>query len=246
MLDLLHSWIAHGQKVREEKFRIEESGSEKVFKYGNVTYSKIKKGGLYTGEYWDYFIPIAYISKAPRLLLIGLGGGTIAFQLGALLQDAVSIDAVEISKRAVELSKDFLQGQRLNVNIGDGAEYLHSTNKKYDAIIVDAYASTRIPDQFLGEQFVEDAHGALEPDGVLAVNYAVGLMGAQKLEEYALKLRRRFHAYSVRTAITEGNVILLASKSLGKAELVERIGGRMPKTPEIEFLFRNYIEMKPL
>ena len=89
----------------ESEFRVEDRGYEKILKYGDITYSKIRGGGIYTQEYWDYFIPAAYAFPNPKILLIGLGGGTVAFQLTSLLQNRLEFDAVETSRKAVELSK---------------------------------------------------------------------------------------------------------------------------------------------
>ena len=52
--------------------------------------------------------------------------------------------------------------------------------------------------------------------------------------------------YKINTAMFEGNVILLCSKSLRKEELLSRIGKNMQKNEENAFLFSNYGEMKEL
>jgi spermidine synthase len=112
--------------------------------------------------------------------------------------------------------------------------------------MLDAYTSSKIPAQFLTRQFIENAYAALASEGLLAINYAMNLMGLIKFYEYVAKLKERFHVYKINTAMFEGNVILLCSKSLRKEELLSRIGKNMQKNEENAFLFSNYGEMKEL
>lgn len=230
----------------EQQFSVEDRGYEKVFKYGNITYSKLKHGSVYTREYWDYFLPAAYAYQKPRVLLIGLAGGTVAFQLSALLQERLDLDVVELSRRAVELSQNFVPKMRANVMVGEGAEYVSTTNKKYDAIMLDAYTSSKIPDQFLGRRFIDDAYRALAADGVLAINYAMSLMGILTFYKYVSKLKEKFKVYKINTAVFEGNVIILCSKKLGKVELLDRILGSMQEDEENVPLLKNYKSMEEL
>jgi spermidine synthase len=230
----------------EQQFSVEDRGFEKLFKYGNITYSKIRHGTVYTREYWDYFLPTAYAYPKPRVLLIGLAGGTVVFQLSALLQERLDLDVVELSRRAVELSQKFIPETKANIMIGEGADYVNTTNKKYDAIMLDAYTSSKIPEQFLTRRFIDDAYRALTGDGVLAINYAMSLMGILKFYEYVAKLKERFRVYKINTAVFEGNVIILCSKRLGKGEFLDRIMERMKETEENVLLLRNYKNMEEL
>ncbi len=230
----------------EQQFRIEDRGYERLFKYGNITYSKLKWSGVYTREYWDYFIPVAYTTPTPKVLLIGLGGGTVAFQLTSLLKDKVDCDAIELSKRAVELSQKFIPRTKINVMLGEGSTYIETTNKKYDAIILDAYTSNKIPEQFLTKQFVENAHRALAHEGILAINYAMGLMGIKTYRQYVSKLKEKFHVYKVNTAMFEGNVIIICSKSLLKEDILTKIAENMQRNEDNAFLFENYNAMQEI
>ncbi|MDE1855509.1 MAG: methyltransferase [Candidatus Micrarchaeota archaeon] len=246
LLDLLRLRKKRGQKPDDSGFSIEERGYEKVLKYEGITYSKLKDKGVYTGEYWDYFIPAANIFYSPRVLLIGLGGGTIALQLGELMRNRIDLDVVELNKRSVELSHEFAPRISANIMLGEGSDYVETTNKKYDAILLDAYISSKIPGQFLERKFIENAHRALSDDGVLAINYAMNFMGVLTFRDYVHKLKERFSVFKVNTAMFEGNVILLCSKRLGKGEMLIRIAENLGLSPENEPLVRNYRSMDRL
>ncbi len=228
-------------------FKVVDRGDEKVLVYNGITYSKIKKNSVYTREYWDFFIPAAYAFDKPRVLLIGVGGGTVAYQLMSLRKDDMELDAIDLSPRAIEIAKGFALPEGVNTMVGDGAEYVAGTNKRYDVIIVDAYIASSIPAQFTSQGFIGNAYKVLSDDGVLAVNYAVGMMGIFRMHDFvaALKLSG-FTVFSVSTAFFEGNTILLCSKAPDPSKLLERIKQRMPVAEENRFLIRSYESMKQL
>lgn len=246
VLDLLGFAKKRTQDLEEGEFRIEDRGFERVLKYGSITYSKLRGNSLYTGEYWDYFIPAAHIFPSPKALLIGLGGGTVAFQLETLMRGRISLDVVELNRRAVELSQEFAPKTNANIMLAEGAEYVATTAKRYDVMLLDAYVSSRIPDQFLHDAFIRSAHSALSEDGVLAINYAMNFMGVLAFRDYVHRLKRLFAVFKVNTAVFEGNVILLCSKRLGKDEMLGRIYGNMRRSQENEPLLRNYKNMDRL
>jgi spermidine synthase len=234
------------ERYDDSEFKIEDNGLEKRMKYGNITYSKLRNGTIYTHDYWDYFLPVAHLFEFPRVLMIGLGGGTVALQLRALLREKLDIEAVEISKRAVELSKEFVNDPELKITVGDGAEYVRRPGRKFNVIMLDAYVYTEIPKQFLNMQFIDDAYNALDGDGILAINYAVGMMGALRMNRYVSRLKARFRVFRVGTALFEGNLILVCSKKMGRDEMLSKLDMNMKRTGENEHLFYSYERMKEL
>lgn len=228
------------------KFRIEDNDFEKKLKYGSITYSKLRKGSIYTLDYWDYMLPPAFMFDFPRALLIGLGGGTVAFQLTALMKDRIELVAVESSRRAIELSKELYPRLGIKVVQGDGAEYVRAPDRKYDLIMLDAYVSSEIPDQFLGMRFVQDAYGALSSDGILEVNYAVGMLGIMSFNSYVSRLKTAFRVYKAGTGMFEGNVILVCSKEMDKDAMLKRMEKNMARNEDNSHLFESYERMKEL
>lgn len=236
------------KKDEDDDLFIEERDGEKILRAGKTLYSKVKKNQLYTNEYWDYFLPSAFVYDNPKILMIGLGGGTIAFQLATLMGAKMELDAIEISRKMTDMSQDFMPraARGFNVIIGDGAEYIDETNKRYDVIFLDAYMHHQIPEQFRERKFVIGAHRALADNGILAVNFAVGMMGYVKFSAYVGRLKEKFTVFRVNTAPTESNVILLCSKSMGRSEILKRISANMKRDKENEFLFANYETMTQL
>jgi len=116
----------------------------------------------YTIELLPFYSP-----SGSDALVIGLGGGLIPKMLSAY---GKSVDAVEIDPEVVKVARDFFSYQG-PVIVADGRSYIQNTNKKYDMIVLDAYASDRLPIHLFTKEMFGSVAGALRKDGVFAINY---------------------------------------------------------------------------
>ncbi len=172
-----------------------------------ITYSRINDS-KYTYSYWDYFIPLCYLYEKPRILLIGLGGGTIVRQINMEFGDSAVVDAVEIDKDMADIAKRF-STLHANVIIDDGAKYIKGLNNLYDIIILDAYENLSIPRQFMTVEFMEDAWHALRRNGILAINFTSdALPGMISLKSYL----RRFNAMQIDIGSPMNSIVILSKK----------------------------------
>jgi spermidine synthase len=181
----------------------------------------INKEGFYTGIYHDYFLPLPLLYPKSKVLVIGLGGGTIPFLIKRMYGERVSVDVVEPERRMIPAAKKFLKLKKLNfkVIVGDGFKYVKSVSSRYDIIVLDAFIDDKIPKQFLGHEFIETASRALRKDGVLAINYAPNYIF---MYLYLYRLRRFFRTYRIRNMLF-GNYILICSKTMDKKGIGDAI-----------------------
>ena len=104
-----------------------------------------------------------------ELLLVGLGGGSAAklFSRQGWAVDAVEIDPVvtEVARRSFGLEDD-----EATVHHDDGRHYLMANEKRYDAIVLDAFGSSSIPFHLVTREAFELVASRLAPEGVLAIN----------------------------------------------------------------------------
>ncbi len=208
----------------DDKWIIVENGTYRVAKYNGFIYSRINKKGIFSIGYWDFFLPLFENFKDPSVLMIGLGGGALVYQVRKIFGKNVKFDIVEISKSSLELSKKFYP-EIINENIylDDGYNFVKNTNKKYDMIILDAYSNSKIPEQFLTENFSKNVSRILKDNGLLAINYAFMFMGWRSLKKYVSILKEKFFVYRVWTYPTEMSIILICSKNnLEKMEFKNR------------------------
>ncbi len=227
------------------RIEIYEYGNHKVMKFNGTVYSRINKESIYTHEYWDCFLPLAYLYPRPRVLIIGLGGGTVAYQLRKLFGTSIVIDVVETDRNMVGAMESFLPEKiDVNVMIGDGAGYAKSVKHRYDVIILDAYVDDLVPEQFLTQEFVDSAYDALGPAGTLAINYINSSNGQVRLENYISLLKRRFKVFEVAPNAFTLNVILVCSKTFGREDILERIGSGIKTDDVNKHIVSSYENMR--
>jgi spermidine synthase len=110
-----------------------------------------------------------------RVLVVGLGGGTIPTALREVLPQA-EIDAVEIDPAVTKVARNFFgfkDDDKLKVHEVDGRVYVKRAireGKKYDAILLDAFDHEYIPEHLLTREFLTEVKSLLAPGGVLVGN----------------------------------------------------------------------------
>lgn len=133
---------------------------------------------LITGYAWDALTAAALVGETqpPKsLLLLGLGGGTVARQLLHLFP-AIHITAVDIDPEALDFAKRNLDRDygRLTVFEADAYEWLEESHGLFDCILDDVYAAGPL-DVFrpkdLGTKLLTSMRSRLNPGGIFAANF---------------------------------------------------------------------------
>jgi spermidine synthase len=110
-----------------------------------------------------------------RILMIGLGGGTIPSALAELLPDA-AIDVVEIDPAVVAVAKRFFSyapSAHTRLFVQDARVFGKRAalgGNKYDLVLLDAYNGDYIPEHLMTREYLEETRSLLAPGGVLAAN----------------------------------------------------------------------------
>ena len=110
-----------------------------------------------------------------RILVVGLGGGTLPTALVQVYGDAVA-DAVEIDPAVVAVAErffGFVSGERLRVHVRDARAFVKravGNGESYDLIMLDAFNSDYIPEHLMTREFLLETRSLLTADGVLAAN----------------------------------------------------------------------------
>ncbi len=125
-------------------------------------------------EYTKYYILYQLFNKdIKEALMIGGGAYSVPKDLLSNSPD-ISIDVAEIDPLLFDLGKKYFNvpdDPRLNNFTEDGRRFLHDTNKKYDFIFSDAYASFfSTPEHLTTKEFFELAKSKLPNNGVFIAN----------------------------------------------------------------------------
>ena len=117
-------------------------------------------------------VALAYSPEPKKILMLGLGGGSISTYLGRSMPDAV-IDTVEIDPGVIAAAKQYFglrESKRVRYLAGDGRVMLRRNKQTYDVILVDAYHGGYVPFHLLTKEFYELVKERLAPGGVAAFN----------------------------------------------------------------------------
>lgn len=116
------------------------------------------------------------VQDAPqRILIIGLGGGTLPEVYHTLFPEAEIIIS-EIDEAVLNVAEDFFdfeQTDKIKVDIGDGRVYVKRAalrNESFDLVIIDAFNGEYIPEHLMTEEFLEEIKQLLPEDGMLVSN----------------------------------------------------------------------------
>lgn len=147
-----------------------------------------------------------------RILLLGLGGGSLAkFCYGNLPHAAIT--AVEPNPDVIALREEFLipaDDDRFRVVQADGAEYVAQLPPCKDVILADACDRNGIAPELNALEFYRNARRCLAPGGVFVINVCGE---AQSRIAHIVKIRDAFDdEYLTLPVRPNGNIIVLAFK----------------------------------
>jgi spermidine synthase len=168
-----------------------------------------------TGDIWDGYLvlPLASLPRPPRrVAILGNGGGTTV-RAYARYFPATEIDAVEIDGDLNEIGRRYF-GLRdrpaVRLHAQDARPFLRRTDRRYDAIFIDAYRQPYIPFYLATREFFGLARRHLTPGGVVVLN-AAHPEGSVALEQVLSATLAEVFPTVMRYPIEPTNTLLLAT-----------------------------------
>lgn len=148
-------------------------------------------GRVLTGSYYDHYTLLPWMlapeadGRKLSVLILGLAGGVISRQYHMLFPERIeAIDGVEVDPLVIELSRRHFGLEKkfhpkLDVHVLDGRLFLRAAPRRYDLVIVDAYAhQIYMPPHMTTVAFFEEVKAVMKPGGIVALNasaYAAGV-----------------------------------------------------------------------
>jgi len=149
-----------------------------------------------------------------RVLVVGLGGGTIPMFMRKHLPDA-DIDVVELDPAVVDLARSyfgFRDDRRLKAHVGDGRQWIETARVRYDLILLDAFGANAVPYALTTREFLRGVHEALAPDGVVISNMW-GRVANPLYDDMVATYLSVFPKVSVMDIMGSGNKLVFASRA---------------------------------
>jgi spermidine synthase len=174
---------------------------------------------------------LTFRPDAKKLLLIGLGGGSIPKKLQKEFP-SLEIDAVEIDPEVIQIAKSHFnvrEGKNLKLHAQDGRLFLTRTQTQYDIILLDAYYTDAMPFHLATREFFELAHKKLTPNGIIVANLISAVMGPSgRIARAFVKTQRQIfpqtYVFAARrpdnvSIETVQNVIVIATKDKQRLDI---------------------------
>jgi spermidine synthase len=117
-------------------------------------------------------IATIYPETPQKILMLGLGGGSISTYLGRFMPEA-QITTVEIDPGVITAAKTYFglrETERMRYRAGDGRVFLTRSSELYDLILLDAYRGGYVPFHLLTREFYALVKARLAPGGAAAFN----------------------------------------------------------------------------
>ncbi len=164
-------------------------------------------------DYTRMMMSSLFVKPDPaRVLIVGLGGGTLSMALGKVLPHA-TIDTVEIDPAVLAVAQKFFgyeSGPRQRVFLDDGRAFIERMQRegtKYDLILLDAFDVNYIPPHLLTQEFLRHARNILSTDGVLVANtFSESKLYDQESATYASVFGEFFN-------LRDGNRVIIATRA---------------------------------
>jgi spermidine synthase len=149
-----------------------------------------------------------------RILVAGLGGGTIPTVMRELFPDA-RIDVLEVDPAVLTVAKayfNFVEDEQLVNHVVDARVFIKRAGlrgEQYDYIVLDAFSGEYIPEHMLTQEFLQEVKQILTPDGVLVAN----TFASSRLYDYeSVTYQAVFGEFFNFKTAGSGNRIILAKK----------------------------------
>jgi spermidine synthase len=117
-------------------------------------------------------VALAYPQETKRILMMGLGAGSISTYLGRAMPDT-QIDVVELDPGVIGAGKKYFglrETDKVRFIEGDGRVYLNRHTDAYDLILLDAFRELGVPFHMLTREFYALVKEHLAPGGAVASN----------------------------------------------------------------------------
>jgi spermidine synthase len=184
-------------------------------------------GIVQTTEYDEFIyhemlthVPLIAHGQATRVLIIGGGDGGILREV-CRHRCVEQITQVEIDQAVIDMAREYLPAHsdgayddhRANIVIGDGFEFVQTTEQRFDVIISDSTDPQGPGEVLFTKDFYAGCRRCLKPGGILVTQNGVVFMQTDEVINTGARLHRLFkdwHFYGAAVPTYVGGIMTFA------------------------------------
>ena len=209
--------VATYQSAISGKLQVWAYRGKKILYSENATQSFDTLHKLFQKVFPEAGIKKKMTNPPKRILLMGLGGGSVISIIREELKIDAPIDAVELDPIVIGIAKEhFNIGRFANLHIinDDAYAFVHSAKQQYDLIAIDIFTDNIVPVKFFEEGFNLALLKLLQPGGKLVFNIMVESKDYQKKAQHLSTLLAEQPGITVRviSPILYNNVLIVERK----------------------------------
>jgi spermidine synthase len=174
--------VIHKERSMYSTIVVDQQGSIRCLQFSvrrdqrNQTCMDQRRPKQMVFDYTRMMMAALLLNPEPRrILVLGLGGGTLPMALDEILPEA-RIDAVEIDPAVVRVAREFFgfaPSPRVSVFDQDARVFVKRALQKgetYDLILLDAFTGEYIPEHLMTREFLAETRQLMSAGGVVAAN----------------------------------------------------------------------------
>jgi spermidine synthase len=138
---------------------------------GGYYQSRADRNGVSLLTYIHAMFGLVRQMRARSVLMIGCAGGSLATMLA---REGCAVTVVDVNPQAFALARRYFGlHEEVECRLEDGAEFLFSGRRKFDAVVLDAFHGPDTPEHLLSHAFFSQVRKRLSPKGSVFINVHV-------------------------------------------------------------------------
>jgi len=191
-----------------------------------------------------------YVDAPKKILVVGLGGGTVTRTLRMIYPDA-EITNVEFDPEIVAMARQYFgyaEDAKMKLVVEDARRWLRRTTEQFDVILLDAYHGGYIPFHLTTREFLEIVRERLSQGGVVCSNTWISQALADRESATYQAVFGGFHHYIGK--LSTNRIVVAAPGGLPSPEavrdrLAELDATRKPQRLDLKGMFENHFAPNP-
>jgi spermidine synthase len=191
-----------------------------------------------------------YVDAPKKILVVGLGGGTVTRTLRMIYPDA-EITNVEFDPEIVAMARRYFgydEDAKMKLVVEDARRWLRRTTERFDMILLDAYHGGYIPFHLTTREFLEIVRERLAQGGVVCSNTWISQALADRESATYHAVFGEFHHYIGK--LSTNRIVVAAPGGLPspgavRNRLAELEASRKPQGLDLKGIFESHFEPNP-